>query len=430
VIAERGIVPIEQVATILRAISDLERQQFAPLVNIQGKRGLFLLYEDFLIERLGAAGGILQTCRSRNDLNATVFRLRLRAPLSSLIRCCLAVEAVLTRLAFRWNAMSMPIYTHRQPGVPGTLGHYLGAVAQSLIRDLQFLAFVIPEMQRCPLGAGAGGGTNMAIDPTRTAALLGFDHAVVNSLDAVAARDVVLRILAALSILNVTLSRLASDWILWTTEEFGFIALPDELVGSSSSMPQKRNPFLLEHVEGRSAHSLGAFVSAATSMHSAAFSNSIAVGTEGVKPLWDSMHATEDVLELMRLILLGSRPNASRMHRRAVESYTVAMPLAHRLMQSESIDYRKAHRQIGAIIREEIETGVGTDSGLRAMYDPLQAALDAEFGGGPGPLSQRRSLSYVKQEQLSLYRTNTTLWKKWRFAQQTLDKAAAQLSQH
>ena len=112
-----------------------------------------------------------------------------------------------------------------------------------------------------------------------------------------ASRDVVLRLLAAAAVLGVTASRLAADLLLWTTAEFAFLDLPDELVGSSSAMPQKRNPFLLEHVKGRSARAAGAFVAAATAMHAAPFANSVAVGTEGCAGAVEALEATADSVD-------------------------------------------------------------------------------------------------------------------------------------
>ena len=161
----------------------------------------------------------------------------------------------------------MPGYTHYQAAVPTTYGHHLGGVAGAIDRDLEALAAASAGLDTSPLGAGVGHGTTQPIAPVRTAALLGFERPAPHSLDAVASRDVVLRLLAAAAVLGVTASRLAADLLLWTTAEFAFLELPDELVGSSSAMPQKRNPFLLEHVKGRSARAAGAFVAAATAMH-------------------------------------------------------------------------------------------------------------------------------------------------------------------
>src|SRR6185369_13149244 len=159
--------------------------------------------------------------------------------------------------------VTMPVYTHYQAAVPITYGHYLTGVGFALSRDIAGLMSVIADLNACPLGAGAVSGTSLPIDPARTAGLLGFDQPVPHSIDAVASRDVILRLLSAAAILGVSLSRVASDLLLWTSVEFGFLTVPDTLAGSSSMMPQKRNVYMLEHVEGRSAAALGAFVHAA-----------------------------------------------------------------------------------------------------------------------------------------------------------------------
>src|SRR5262249_17458275 len=201
---------------------------------------------------------------ARNDLNATVLRIRLRQPILRLLSESLRLQAVLLRRARKFRRIVMPAYTHYQAAVPVTYGHYLAGVAGALERDILGLIEGSRELDFCPLGAGSVGGTTLPIDQQRTASLLGFSGPVLHSIDAVASRDIVTRMLAAISILGITLSRLAADLLLWTTSEFGFLKLPDRLVGSSSMMPQKRNPFILEHVQGRSAAAIGAFVAAAT----------------------------------------------------------------------------------------------------------------------------------------------------------------------
>jgi argininosuccinate lyase len=209
----------------------------------------------------------------------------------------------------------------------------------------------------------------------------------------VASRDVVLRLLAAASILGVTASRLAADLLLWTTEEFAFLELPDELVGSSSAMPQKRNPFLLEHVKGRSARAVGAFVAAATAMHATPFANSVAVGTEGCAGIVEALEASADSVTLLRLVVAGARPRPAAMLARATAGHTTATARAERLVAEEGLSFREAHQVVGQLLTEAEEANRRSSVAPGATQerknggnglDPATIARAARFGAGPG----------------------------------------------
>ncbi|MCA1612789.1 MAG: argininosuccinate lyase [Acidobacteria bacterium] len=439
-LAERGVVKSEKACALLRAIGDLRAEGFAPLRGRAAPRGLYLLYENYLIEQLGPdVGGVLQTARSRNDLNATVVRLRLRAPFLRLVGEALRLEAVLLRRARRYADVLMPAYTHYQASVPVTYGHYLAGVAQAVARDAAACMEAGDDIERCPLGAGAVGGTTLPVDNARTAALLGFERPALNSLDAVASRDLVLRLLGAAAVLGVTLSRAASDLLLWSTAEFGFLKLPDELVGSSSMMPQKRNPFLLEHVQGRSGAALGAFVAAAYAAHNAPYSNSVAVSTESVAPLWLALQKTTESVTLLRLVVAGARPEPAAMAERARVGYTSATELANRLAVEGGEPFRSAHRAVGEIIREAVARGgagleaaagrlveEGRVSSLEGL-DPRSVARASEYGGGPGPASLERCLRASREEWSRAALRRRELARKWRAAEVELTETVARL---
>jgi len=185
--------------------------------------------------------------------------------------------------------------------------------------------------------SGALGGMVGNQGGIRTAALLGFERPEPHALDAVAGRDIVLRLLAASAVFGVTASRLAADLLLWTTAEFAFLALPDELVGSSSAMPQKRNAFLLEHVQGRAGAALGALAASAAAMAGTPFTNSIEVGTEAVAAIWPGMRAVEQSVLLCQALVTGARPNPVRMAERAEQGFTTATAIADRLVPATEI---------------------------------------------------------------------------------------------
>jgi argininosuccinate lyase len=436
-LAECKIISEEAACRLLTEIGELAACGFASLDGIHAPRGLYLAYENFLITRLGEEnGGVLHTARSRNDLNATTLRLRLRAPCMHLLREALRLQAVLIRRAGRYGRIVMPAYTHYQAAVPITYGHYLAGIGCALERDVRGLMEAIAGGNDCPLGAGAVGGTSLPIEPQRTAKLLGFERAVSHSVDAVASRDLILRLLSSASILGITLSRLAADLLMWTTAEFGFLTLPDRLVGSSSMMPQKRNPFLLEHVQGRSAMVLGAFVSSATAMHAKPFSNSIAVGTEAVSPIWSALKSVTESVTLTRLIIAGAQPQPEAMLRRATDGYTTATEFANRLVTETDMPFRSAHHVVGSIINDAIrhdqEPLQDTVSRWREVenksvsldgLDPASVAAASVYGGGPGLASLESCLASLRAGWRNSMRKKIEQALKWDDAAKTLGEA-------
>jgi argininosuccinate lyase len=440
-LAECGIIERDVARAVLTAIDQLRATDFAALHGRAAPRGLFLLYENYLIEQLGATiGGVLQTARSRNDLNATILRMRLREPYLHLLREALRFQAILLRRARRFATVTMPIYTHYQAALPVTYGHYLAGIAEALERDITSLIAASAELHRCPLGAGAVGGTSFPIDPARTAALLGFTHPVSHSIDAVASRDTVLRLLSAATILGVTLSRLASDLLLWTTAEFAFLTVPDELVGSSSMMPQKRNPFLLEHVLGRSAAPLGSFVASATAMHAKPFTNTIAVGTEAVAPVWRALENITEALILARLVVAGATPQPEPMIQRAEAGYVSATELANRLVAQGQMSFRSAHHAVGTIVRDALDRGNEPLQEAAARHlaaieppiaaddlDPSAVAQASAYGGGPGAAALEACLGALQSRWSDHMRQMREQARTWQAAETTLDAAVGSL---
>lgn len=392
-----GLLDRETAAALACAVEGLRANGFAPLRGRHAPRGAYLLYESWLIDRTGMnVGGKLHIGRSRNDLKATVLRLRLRERLRELLGETSRLSAVLLSVARRHRETVMPAFTQYQPAVPITYGHWLLGAATAVGRHLRDLAEAERTLDECPLGAGAIGGTELPIDPALTARLLGFDRPAGNSVDAVAARDHVPRTLAAAAGLATTMSRLAGDLLLWSTAERPLLTLPDELVGSSSAMPQKRNPFLLEHVRAKSAHVVGAWTAASGAMHGVPFGNSVEVGTEGVAPAWAGLDTTEDAVILLRLVVTLARPDPDAMAARAESGGTTATALANRLTE-HGVPFRLAHRVVGAAVAEAGPlTADGlveavrrhasdlVDPGALAACTPADVAASANYGGGPG----------------------------------------------
>jgi argininosuccinate lyase len=363
------------------------------------------MYEQYLIERLGAeVGGVLHTGRSRNDLKATMLCLRVRQWLLEFAEQATRLEAVLLARARAYESVVMPVYTHFQAAMPVCYGYYLLGVARAVNREIDAVVTAADGLGTCPLGAGAVAGTDLPINPARTAKLLGFAHTTAHALDAVASRDVPLRLLAAAAGLCVTLSRLATDLQLWSTTEFGFINFPDRLVGGSSAMPQKRNAFLLEHLKAKPGQALGAWAGAAATMADTPFTNSIEVGTEGVDRIWPGLHAADEAVLLGQVLVGGARPVCERMTRRAETGFTVATTVANRLV-CNGIPFRTAHHQVGEAVRRAVEAGSTEltafgpanwrdELGLDKL-DPSQVVRSLAYGGGPGAFAGAYQHAYA-----------------------------------
>ncbi len=397
-LAEQQLIPAAAARELVRCMAELTAQRYRPLLSRPAPRGLYLMYEGYLIERLGAdVGGVLHSGRSRNDLKATTTNLRYRRWLFEFAEQAVRLEAVLLSRARAYQTVVMPIYTHFQAAMPVTYGHYLLGIALALGRDLDALRAAAAGLAVCPLGASAVAGTDLPIDPARTARLLGFTGTTAHALDAVASRDAHLRLLGAAAGLAITLSRLATDLQLWSTAEFGFIGFPDRLVGGSSAMPQKRNAFLLEHVKAKAGQALGAWAAAASTMASTPFTNSIEVGTEAVERMWPGLRAAEDSVLLSQVLVSGARPCPARMRERAENGFTAATSVANRLVQ-HGMPFRSAHHMVGDAVRRAVAAG----SHRLAEFGPpgwldqigladldLPALVRAQvYGGGPGAFAE------------------------------------------
>jgi argininosuccinate lyase len=406
-LAERGLIRTDRAAALLTEIQSLRDNGFAPIRGRAAPRGVYLLYEGYLIDRLGGeVGGVLHTGRSRNDLKATMHQLRMREVTAATLGGLLRLQAVLLGRARCYRSTVMPAYSQFQPSTPVTYGYYLLGVAEALDRDADGLVQAGHGLRQCPLGAAGGAGTDVHIDVRRTAALLGFTEPVGHAGYAIASRDTLVRVLSAAALASLTLSRLGTDLQLWSMPEFDLIEFPDDLVGSSSAMPQKRNPFLLEHIKGGAGMLIGAWTAAMSTMKNAPFGNSVEVSTEGVAPVWAGLDRLQDMVHLAISVVAGARPRPDRMARGAHRGFTVAMAVANRLV-SQGVPFRTAHTAIGGLITELIAEGakslvdvpaetigdrltVRLDTQIEitdADLDPAAVAAATEFGGGPGTAS-------------------------------------------
>ena len=332
--------------------------------------------EATLIERTGIeVGGRLHVGRSRNDMGATIDRMRARS-------ACLAIAEVLNDVReqalaqARVNATTvMPGYTHLQPAQPITFGFYCLGIAMALERDFTRLRNAYSTINLSPMGAAAFAGTSFDIDRGSVAQLLGFDGLVEHALDCVASRDFLIELASACVGLGVTWSRLAQDFYVWSTEEFGLIAFPDRVAGTSSIMPQKKNPVVLEYLKATGANNIGSVVSLLTTMRASHFTNSIDGVRASTAGAWASFDTTLNSLKLLRLIVETAEPQHHKMLERVSGSFATITDLADMLVRDFGISFRQAHHISGSVVREALNRGIGAAKVSAEMVEAATLAV-------------------------------------------------------
>ncbi|MGB7846211.1 MAG: argininosuccinate lyase [Candidatus Acidiferrum sp.] len=306
--------------------------------------------EKALVEELGPLGWKLHTGRSRNELVATDFRLfvidaaaETRAALIALIKAFVAQAKANLKVA-------MPGMTHMQHAQPILLSHFLMAHAQGFTRDITRLQSAIASADACPMGSGALAGCAFAIDRTALARDLGFSRITPNSLDAVSDRDFALDYLFALSGIAIHLSRLAEDFVLFASQEFSYIVLPDEYSTGSSLMPQKKNPDCWELIRGRTGRVTSALFSFFTTLKGLPSSYQRDL-QEDKEALFAAHDQVNDMLNVARGAIAKTQFREDRLRAAASNPALLATDAADYLVR-RSVPFRQAHDLVGEVLRE------------------------------------------------------------------------------
>ena len=309
-----------------------------------------------LTERIGDAGKKLHTGRSRNDQVATDLRLYLRDEIDAVMALLGEIMSRLVDLAERHAADPMPGFTHLQTAQPVTFGHHMLAWFEMAHRDRARFADCRVRLNLSPLGAAALAGTTFPIDRAATAAALGFDGVAANSLDAVSDRDFAVEFCAAASLTAVHLSRWCEELVIWTSQQFGFVELPDAFCTGSSIMPQKKNPDVPELVRGKAGRVIGHLMGLLVLMKGQPLAYN-RDNQEDKEPVFDTAATTRDCLAAMRDIVSALQPDTAAMRRAAELGYATATDLADYLVHN-GLPFRDAYAAVGAVVRHAQEAGV------------------------------------------------------------------------
>jgi argininosuccinate lyase len=399
-LARAGILSIVERDSVLAALDVVAGELGAgTFAFVASDEDIHTAVERRVTELAGAAGAKLHTGRSRNDQSATGVRLWLRRELMIVAARIVDLQMVLLERSVAAGDAYLPGYTHLQRAQPVLLAHHLMAHGWALGRDVERIVDALERVDVSPLGAGALAGSSLPLDPDFTATELGFAHRFENSLDAVGSRDHIAEALFALTMVAIDLSRLGEEFVLWTTDEFGFARLDDGYATGSSMLPQKKNPDIAELARGKAGRVIGDLTGFLATMKGLPLSYNRDY-QEDKEPLFDAMDTVRLALGAMTGMIATATFDHARMQAAADAETSSATDLAEWLV-GRGVPFREAHAVVGALVRRCL-AGEGSLRDLVAAdptLGPEAAALVAPGvsvtrrttpgGAGPGPVADQ-----------------------------------------
>jgi argininosuccinate lyase len=374
-LAANGIVSAQDVAAIDQGLAQIaEEYAEGGVPEDLDREDIHMTVESRLAELIGPAAGRLHTARSRNDQVATDFRLWVRDATDQVEAGLLALQTALVARADEHADSVMPGFTHLQVAQPVTLGHHLMAYYEMIARDRSRFADARARLNLCPLGAAALAGTGFPIDREATATALGFDGPTRNSLDSVSDRDFALDYLMAATQCALHLSRLAEEFIIWASQPYGFVSLPDSYSTGSSIMPQKRNPDAAELVRGHSGRIAGCMVALTMTMKGLPLAYSKDM-QDDKPPVFEAHDLLGLAIAAMTGMVETTLFKTVRMRAAAEAGFSTATDLADWLVRAADIPFREAHHITGRAVKLAEERNLALSD---LPLDALQA-IDARI---------------------------------------------------
>jgi argininosuccinate lyase len=357
----------------------------------------------------GAVADKIHTGRSRNEQVSLDIRMWLRDECRRVRALLAGVMQALVDLAGRYPDAVVPGYTHMRRAQAVLWPHYLLAYFEMFARDAERFAEAGRRANVMPLGSGALAGSGFPFDREAMAQDLGFEALTANSMDVSADRDFALDFLYAASVAMLHLSRLAEDWILYSSEEFGWLELGDEVTSGSSLMPQKKNPDSLELIRGKSGRVLGCLYSLMVTMKGLPLTYNRDM-QEDKEPLFDAATQVTGSLEMARAVIESARLNPERPLAAAAESWVVATDLAEALARAGT-PFHQAHQLVGRLVLESVRAGKHPADwsaedlerfapqftpDIARLLDPREGMLSREIAGGTGPQAVAQALDRAR----------------------------------
>jgi argininosuccinate lyase len=349
-LSKQRIIPKKDADKIIKGLKDIYKEIESGVFKFRYElEDIHMNIELSLIEKIGDVGGRLHTARSRNDQVALDVRLYLRAEVRDIIFLLKGFETVLANMAEKQSGVIMPGYTHMQRAQPVLLSHHLMAYAHMFRRDRMRFEDALKRIDVMPLGSCALAGTSLSTDRHYVAKLLGFDSVSENSMDSVSDRDFLIEFLSCASIFMMHISRLAEELVLWSSEEFSFIELPDAFTTGSSIMPQKKNPDVAELMRGKTGRVYGSLIALLTIMKGLPMSYNRDM-QEDKEPVFDAVDTVKLTLNALIQMTPKIKFNAKRLKDTADFSFSTATDIAEYLVRKD-VPFRTAHDITGKIVR-------------------------------------------------------------------------------
>jgi argininosuccinate lyase len=371
---ETDILSAEDAAKLAHALRDIDNQLDLNSLNYTGEHeDYFFFVEAELKSRLGDLGGSLHTARSRNDMDHTVFKLALRHRAEKLLAQSLALAEILIDKAEAEKATPIVAYTHGQPAQPSTFGHYLAAMIEVLLRDIERLQAAINGLDHCPMGAAAITTSGFPIDRERMAELLGFSAPLLNSYGCIASVDYVTGLYSAIKLLFLHLGRVVQDMAFWSSFEVGQLYVPNSLVQISSIMPQKRNPVPIEHMRHLASATVGRCDMVVNIMHNTPFTDMNDSEGEVQQAGYAAFESGERMMRLLSAFMPACQIRQDNVRRNANAACVTVTELADCLVRSESLTFRQAHEVAALTAQSVIKDGCPLGEGYAAFKSAFEA---------------------------------------------------------
>lgn len=388
---------------ILKALEEIRDEIKSGKLKLDWKKeDIHTLIEDRLTEKIGERGKRLHTARSRNDQVALDERLFMRKEIDKLVKQLRTFQKVMLKIADEHKQTIIPGFTHLQRAQPLLFAHHILAYVSMIERDVERLIDCRKRANRSPLGAAALAGSTLKIDRDYTAKLLNMDTVIINSLDAVSDRDVVIEFISSCSIIMMHLSRLSEELVMWSSQEFGFALFDDAYATGSSLMPQKKNPDIPELVRGKTGRVFGSLLGILTIMKALPLAYNRDM-QEDKYHLFTAIETTGECIQLSTELLKNTTFNKLKYEEILNGDLLLSTDLVDYLV-GKKVPFREAHHIVGEIVSVCVERKLKLNELPLAEYREISKKFEKdifELLTARASISNKKSLGSTSPKEIS-----------------------------